>query len=192
MSRIPALLAALALAALGANAHAAEVPGGGAQRTLVPGAASGSPAASADLEVSGTFVRTGEKSAAFAGDFRGTFRLKDASAPTAALDGAALLCVATLLIDLPTRFQDGEGHCTLTAKSGDLVFAVWECGGDSDKGCNGSFEIQGGTGALKGIDGGSDLLLRSGVESIAQDSLGKRVDGVKGGAEWKKLVLSPP
>lgn len=195
MNRTRTLVAALFLVALGANAHAAEVAtgGGAGARSLAPSGSAGGLTASTALEASGTFIRTGEKSASFAGALHGAFALTGATGPATALDGADVLCNGTIQVDLSNQFQEGEGRCALTAKSGDQAFADWECGGAQAAGCKGSFEISGGSGSLKAIDGGGDFLLQGGVASLAADSLGKRVDAAKAGtAQWSKLVLDFP
>jgi hypothetical protein len=195
MAATRTVFAALFLVALGATAHAAEgAPGGAAgARSLAPSASAGGLSASSPLDASGTFIRTGEKSASFAGALHGTFALQGASGPATALDGADVLCTATVHVDLSNQFQEGEGRCAFTAKNGDQAFADWECGGDQATGCKGHFEISVGTGSLKGIDGGGSVVLQGGVAPLAADSLGKRIDAAKAGtAQWTKLVLEFP
>jgi hypothetical protein len=149
--------------------------------------------ASSPLTATGTFVRTSEKTAFFAGSLNGTFGVKEPKGPAGPLEGAAVSCAGVFHIDLSNEFQEGEGRCSLTARNGDQVFADWECGGEKEKGCKGSFEISGGTGGLQGIDGGGDFLLPKGVAGLAAAALGKTVTGAQAGtAEWPKLSLHMP
>lgn len=195
MHRTRHAAAALSLLLLVAPAQAAEpaspAPDAGAPPQRVP--ARPSISASSPITATGTFVRTGEKTAFFAGSFSGTFGVKEPKGAGAALDGAAVTCAGIFHIDLSNEFQEAEGQCAMTAKSGDQVFADWECGGDKAKGCKGSFEISSGSGALQGIDGGGDFLLPKGVAGLANASLGKSVTGADAGtAEWLKLSLHMP
>lgn len=199
MTRVPVALTALALLLVAEAANAAD-PGPGTKPAapaqagrLDPARRKAGAAATASLEANGTFVRAGEQAAFFAGALGGTLDVQDPPGDAAPLDGASLLCPGVALIDLSNQFQEAEGRCTLTTKSGDLVFADFECGGDAAKGCRGSFEISGGTGALKGIAGGSSLVIQGGVAGLAADSLGKRVEAGKAGtATWTGLSLTMP
>jgi hypothetical protein len=195
MHRTRHAAAALSLLLLVAPAQSAEptspAPAAGAPPQRVP--ARPSIVASSPIKATGTFVRTGEKTAFFAGSFLGTFGVKEPKGAGAPLEGAAVSCAGIFHIDLSNEFQEGEGRCTLTAKSGDQVFADWECGGEKEKGCKGNFEVSGGSGALAGVDGGGDFLLPKGVAGLANASLGKTVTAADAGtAEWLKLSLHMP
>lgn len=149
--------------------------------------------ATATLEASGTFARTGEQSAFFAGALAGTFDVQDPPGDAAPLDGAALLCPGIFLVDLSNRFQEAEGRCTLTTQSGDQAFADFECGGDEQGGCRGAFEISGGSGALAGIDGGGDFKIQGGVAPHAAKALGQRIESAAAGsATWSRFILTIP
>jgi hypothetical protein len=72
-------------------------------------------------------------------------------------DSGDVVCPATIEIDLKTGHQIGQGYCTFTAYDEAKVFGSWRCEGTLSEGCDGQFNITGGTRRLASITGKSDI-----------------------------------
>lgn len=111
----------------------------------------------------GVIYRVGENEALFVGEFFGVMYFETAEGT---LDAAQLICPGQIEIDLDDGEQAGSGRCILTSQAGDQVFARWTCAGMRGKGCTGEFILNGGTGRLRGISGGGDMVVRSAFGNI--------------------------
>ena len=81
------------------------------------------------------------------------------------LDTAFADCPASMHIDVESRATSASGYCMITPSEGDAVFAEWSCKGKVGV-CTGTFRLTGGTGALEGITGSSEIKIRSVMGSL--------------------------
>ena len=146
--------------------------------------------ATAAWQGKGHFFLVQEKLALFVGAFSGTMAVE----PTqGALDVAKMLCPGMLEVNLNDGAQSGEGRCIIEARSGDRVYATWNCTGIHLAGCTGKFTLVGGTGKFKDITGGGDFQMRSDVVEYAAKLQGDSVEGAAVGmAEWPALKYKLP
>jgi hypothetical protein len=146
--------------------------------------------ATAAWQGQGHFFQVQEKLALFVGAFSGTMAIE----PTpGALDAAQMLCPGMLEVNLTDGAQSGEGRCIMEARSGERVYATWNCTGIHLAGCRGTFTLVGGTGKLKDITGGGDFQIRSDVVEYAAKLQGDRVEAAAVGvAEWPALKYKLP
>ena len=146
--------------------------------------------ATAAWQGEGRFFLVQEKLALFVGAFEGTMFIETQKGD---LDAAKLLCPGMLEINLESGAQSGEGRCLLTGRSGDRVYAVWNCAGEHGDGCAGTFTLHGGTGKFQGITGNSKFQIRSDmlayVADLSEDSL---EGGASGVAVWPALTYKIP
>jgi hypothetical protein len=108
------------------------------------------------------------------------------------LDAAIFTCPATTRI---RQFKDtlsSSGWCTLTSEDGDLAFAEFDCAGPRDA-CRGDFRLTGGSGALTGIEGGGEMIVRTALRGMAEDvQTGTLVSNAEGLAVWPELTVRIP
>ena len=119
-----------------------------------------------------------EKQALFVGTFSGTIL---AEPKQGGLDVAKMLCPGMMEVNLNDGAQSAEGRCIMTTRSGDRVYATWNCTGVHLAGCRGTFTLVGGTGKFKDITGSGDFQIRSEVVEYASKIQG---DSVGGGGNW--------
>lgn len=72
-------------------------------------------------------------------------------------DSGDVSCPATIELNLKTGHQIGQGYCTFTAYDGAKTFGSWRCEGALADGCDGDFNITGGTGRFASITGKSEI-----------------------------------
>jgi|SRR5262249_19017936 len=138
----------------------------------------------------GRFFRTGEQQAFFGGVFTGVLFVENNQG---ALHAAHILCPGSLDIDLGTGKQAGQGRCVITARSGDRVFARWECTGVHLEGCSGRFTLTGGTGRFQGITGESDFMVKSAMAELSLTASGNEIREEGAGlAIWPSLQYRIP
>jgi hypothetical protein len=146
--------------------------------------------ATASWQGQGRFFLVQEQLALFVGAFEGIMFVETQKGD---LDAAKLLCPGMLEINLESGAQSGEGRCLLTGRSGDRVYAVWNCAGEHGDGCTGTFTLHGGTGKFQGMTGNSTFQIRSDlvayVAELSEDSL---EGGASGVAVWPALTYKIP
>jgi len=98
----------------------------------------------------------------FHGAIQGVFYVEKASGK---LNAAFGLCPITYVVNTEEEITYGSGWCEIVGEGGDSVFAEFSCSGKAGL-CKGTFTIMGGTGALKGASGSSDMIIRSTVNSL--------------------------
>ena len=141
-------------------------------------------------ESNGQVYRTGEQSATFVGAITGPFFVETPEGPAGP---ASIVCPAKVEVDLHDGAQDGEGHCTITAKDGGQVFAKWTCQGYALVGCRGKFELTGGTDRFQGITGGGTMIVRSDLQEIAKTAESAGVSKISSGiVVWRPLEYEIP
>jgi hypothetical protein len=138
----------------------------------------------------GQVFKVGEHEALFVGGFGGIMFLEDRKG---VLDAAKIICPGTMEINLEDGSQKGEGRCIITSREGDRVFAKWNCEGVHLQGCEGKFNLTGGTGKLEGITGESDFTIRSAIGEITVKIPSTEVyETAIGLAFWPKLHYKIP
>jgi len=138
----------------------------------------------------GRFIPTGTDIVYFVGTLSGTVFVEDEGS---ILNGAKLLCLGTLEVQVPSAKQSGAGRCVVGDAKGNQVYAQWQCSGTHQVECKGPFTITGGSGRFKGITGQGELHLRSSIAEIAIGRPG--VDNQETGAgliEWPALRYRIP
>ncbi len=76
------------------------------------------------------------------------------------LDGAFAECPITQKINSETGESTATGYCQITVAADDVIYAELDCKGVAGD-CKGYFRLVEGLGRFKGIEGGSDLRIRS-------------------------------
>jgi len=108
------------------------------------------------------------------------------------LDAAIFTCPSTTHIRQFADTLESKGWCTMTSEDGDLAFAEFECAGPRDA-CRGEFRVTGGTGALTGITGEGEMVVRTALRGMAEDvQSGSLVSNAEGLAVWPALTLRIP
>ncbi len=108
------------------------------------------------------------------------------------LDAAVFTCPATQEINSADGKTNAHGRCMITGSEGDSVFADFTCAGVVG-GCMGEFILTGGTGEFAGIEGSSDMVIRSALGGMAVDvKSGSVIQAAEGLAVWPNLKYSLP
>jgi len=115
-------------------------------------------------EASGRVYPTGPAEATFVGILAGILYVRD---ETGTIDAGFITCPGTVTIDTGDGSQTGEAKCVIVTPENDRVFGRFTCEGVYLEGCNGDFEITGGTGTLEGISGGGRIELKSAFAHVA-------------------------
>ncbi len=105
----------------------------------------------------GTLYYIGVDKRLFMGAFEGIMYIETGQGE---LDTAFADCPASMHIDVESKATTASGYCMITPSEGDAVFAEWSCEGKVGV-CTGTFRLTGGTGALEGITGSSEIKIRS-------------------------------
>jgi len=145
----------------------------------------------APWEGKGEVHQIGPDTLMFLGTYEGIMYIEtgDVEQP---LDAAIFTCPATAEIRQFDDHVDVNGHCAMTSSTGDLAFARFNCKGGSEA-CSGRFVLTGGTGALEGITGESDLVVRTALSSMVEDAeAGTLTSSTKGLAVWPELRVRLP
>ncbi len=117
----------------------------------------------------GKIYQTGENRATFVGALVGQLYIESDKGPLLA---GRIVCPGMMALDLKNANQAGTGRCTITAKDGAQVFAVWSCRGMLMIGCKGKMMLTGGTGRTAGVSGSGPLIVRSGSTIMTKASSG--------------------
>jgi len=113
----------------------------------------------------GVFFEIGEHRALYMGALQGTFYVETGSD---ALDGSAIVCPVSFVIEGVAPGFTAEGHCTIARAEEHKVYARWTCAGTVLQGCAGRLTLTGGTGRFAGISGEADLLVRAVLRELAE------------------------
>jgi hypothetical protein len=114
----------------------------------------------------GDLFKAGENKGYFLGAFGGVLFVADKKG---SLDAAHILCPGTMDINLEDSSTEGMGKCLITDREDNQIFAKWECSGIMLEGCEGRFDITGGTGKFDGITGGGDFVVRTAIGELSMD-----------------------
>ena len=112
----------------------------------------------------GFFFEIGQFRALFMGALHGVLYVE--SGPDA-LDGAAIVCPVTYVLEGVQPTLAAEGYCTITKGQDHKIYARWTCSGAALMGCRGRLTLTGGTGRFAGITGESDMVVRSSFVEFA-------------------------
>jgi hypothetical protein len=140
-------------------------------------------------QAEGPIVMTGEHQASFTGIFAGPVYVETDHGPVAA---GIMVCPAMVRIDLATGRQSATGQCSFQAEDGSSVFADLTCSGVHLVGCDGPFEITGGTGRFAGVTGGGPAVLRGDFRQIKVESGQPTAGTVHGITYWSELRYNLP
>lgn len=136
----------------------------------------------------GRFIPIGDGRLYFVGVFSGIIFTEN---DQGAFNAGKILCPGTLEVDINGGRQRGEGRCVISDKDRNLVFARWSCAGTHNVQCAGRFELTGGTGRFKGITGGGEVRVRTGMAEFAASGSGLH-ETAAGLAEWPALRYRIP
>ena len=138
----------------------------------------------------GDLYKVGENKGYFLGAFGGVLFVEDEKG---SLDAAHIQCPGTMDINLEDGSAEAEGKCLITDREDNLIFAKWMCGGIMLEGCEGRFDITGGTGKFEGITGSGDFFTRTAIGELSMDI---PVNGIQatsvGLAIWRNLHYKFP
>jgi hypothetical protein len=84
------------------------------------------------------------------------------------MDEGFVRCPVSQKIELQTQATSGSGYCMITVSETETVYAEWTCKGKVG-GCAGRFNVTGGTGALEGVTGSSEMIVRSPLRALVAD-----------------------
>ena len=110
----------------------------------------------------GTIYVVGQDQLLFQGAMAGVFYVEKASGK---LNAAFGLCPVDFTANRKEKTTSIFGQCEIVGEGGDSIFAEYSCSGKAGL-CKGTFTITGGTGALKGAEGASDMIIRSTLSAL--------------------------
>jgi hypothetical protein len=140
-------------------------------------------------EAAGRVYKVGPELLQFLGTFQGIMYIDDGKGE---LDAAVFVCPATQEFNASNGQTIAHGRCMVTGPDENAVFAEFTCKGDMD-GCQGKFKITAGEGRFKGIQGSSDMVIRSSLGAVAVNlESGAVVHAAEGLAVWPNLVYTLP
>ncbi len=140
-------------------------------------------------QAAGRVYKVGPELLQFLGTFQGIMYIEDGKGE---LDAAVFVCPATQEVKVSSGQTIAHGRCMVNESSDDTVFAEFTCKGDMD-GCDGKFNITGGEGRFKGIQGSSDMMVRSSLGAVAVNlESGAVIHAAEGLAVWPNLVYTLP
>ena len=142
----------------------------------------------APWEAAGHVFKVGPEKLQFIGTFQGIMYIEDG---TDDLDAALFVCPATQEINISNRQTIAHGRCLINDEDG-IVYAEFTCKGVVGA-CQGKFKITGGEGPFEGIQGGSDMAIRSALGAMAVDlKSGSVIQAAEGLAVWPNLKYTLP
>lgn len=130
----------------------------------------------------GQVYRIGPSTMLFLGYFEGIMYVETSKG---SIDEAFTRCPVTQKINLETSQISASGYCTITQSTDDSLYATFICDGKPG-GCEGSFELTGGTGIFAGAIGSSPLSIRTPLGSL----IGGMADGGTVRVESGVAILS--
>jgi hypothetical protein len=140
-------------------------------------------------EAAGRVFKVGPELVQFHGIFQGIMYIEGRKGK---LDTAVFICPASQDLNATNGQTVTYGRCMISESDADSVYAEFTCKGDMD-GCKGKFKITGGEGQFKGIQGSSDMIIRSSLGALAVHlESGAVIHAAKGLAIWPNLVYTLP
>ena len=140
-------------------------------------------------EAAGRVFKIGPELLQFIGTFQGIMYIETGKSD---LDTALFICPATQEINTTNSQTIAHGRCMITGSDGYAVFADFTTKGVVGN-SQGKFNITGGEGPYKGIQGSSDMMIRSALGSIAVDlKSGSVIQSAEGLAVWPNLTYTVP
>jgi hypothetical protein len=106
------------------------------------------------------------------------------------MDSGDVACPVTIELNLTTGHQVGQGYCTFTAYDGAKSFGSWRCEGTLGDGCDGGFNITGGTGRFAAITGKSDISFFASRHDLRETEQTTVADKAGGITIWPGLNLT--
>jgi len=158
----------------------------------------GAPAASAEeqtiaafsvWQVEGTLVQTGEKQGTFTGVFAGPVYVETERGPVLA---GAISCPATVEIELDSGRQSATARCAFQAGDDSRLYGTLTCKGVHLVGCDGDFQIAGGSGRFAGAQGEGPVTVRADFRRVAITPDGSPEQSAAGIIYWPSLRYTLP
>ena len=143
----------------------------------------------ASWQGSGQVFETGLDELTFVGALSGTVYVETEKGP---IDSGQLVCPALVRINTSDSSQTGSARCTITAKDGARIFAQVSCTGIHLIGCDGQFDLTGGTKRFEGISGGGAVTLRSEFRRFTDVSEASVQEEARGIMFWPALHYKIP
>jgi hypothetical protein len=171
---LPAVAAAVALAALSMRATAA------AQEAI---------SAFATWHGEGEVVHTAPDEMTFVGALDGVVYVNTAEGP---VEAGQLVCPAVVRINGLSGKQAGSANCTMIAQDGARLFTELSCTGVHLVGCSGQMTLIGGSGRFEGVSGGGEFTLRSSLNYAEPKTEASAQEGAHGILFWPKLQYQLP
>jgi hypothetical protein len=142
----------------------------------------------APWEAAGRVFKVGPEKLQFLGTFEGIMYIEDGKGT---LDAALFVCPATQEINMVNSQTIAHGRCLISEDEG-IVYAEFTCQGVVGA-CQGKFNITGGEGPFEGIQGSSDIIIRSALGAMAVDQKsGTVIQAAEGLAVWPNLKYTLP
>lgn len=143
----------------------------------------------APWEAAGRVFKVGPELLQFLGTFEGIMYIEEGQEK---LDAAVFVCPATQEINMANSQTIAHGRCMITGSDGHAVYADFTCKGVVGA-CRGKFKITGGEGPFEGIQGSSDMSIRSALGAMAVDAKsGSVIQAAEGLAIWPNLKYTLP
>jgi hypothetical protein len=143
----------------------------------------------ASWQGSGQVFETGLDELTFVGALSGTVYVETEKGP---IDSGQLVCPALVRINTTDSSQSGSARCTITARDGARIFAQVSCAGIHLIGCDGQFDLIGGTKRFEGISGGGPVTLRSEFRRFTDVSEASAHEQARGIMFWPALRYNIP
>lgn len=142
----------------------------------------------APWQAEGKIYKVGPNETQFIGIFKGIMYAESKSGD---LDTAFFVCPATHVLNTQTKTTNATARCHIVTARGN-IFGRFECSGEPGY-CDGRFEITGGTEALAGITGHSDMQVRMALSArMTEPTSGDVIAQAEGLAVWPNLTYTIP
>ncbi len=138
------------------------------------------------VQVSGTFVKTGEKQVIIVAALSGTFLIETDEGP---IHSGTVACPGTVRANLNTTLQSGSGACAFTAGDGATSWGEWECTDFNIIGCRGTSKLTGGTADLAGVTGEAALIWRPSSHELKKHLDGSVLQNATGILIWRDFKI---
>jgi hypothetical protein len=143
----------------------------------------------APWDAEGSVYWVGPEKLQFIGTFSGIMYIENGSDE---LNTALFNCPSTQEINSSTGETNAHGRCRIVDSQDNNIFAEFNCKGKVG-GCQGPFNLTGGTGPFEGIKGSGEMILRSVLGQTAIDmESGSTIESATGLVVWPELKYSLP
>ncbi|WP_340119801.1 hypothetical protein [Pelagibius sp. 7325] len=140
-------------------------------------------------QVEGALVQTGETQASFTGIFAGPVYVETERGPVLA---GAISCPATVEIELDSGRQSATARCAFQAGDESRLYGTLTCKGVHLVGCDGDFQIAGGSGRFAGARGEGPVTVRADFRRVAMTPEGAPEHSAAGIIYWPSLRYTLP